>query len=189
VALGVVWGALVLVAFVGMARLGQAAGALEPAPAKWPAGVALARTDGRPVMVVALHPECPCSRATVSELERLLAGRAGEVDVHVLFVRPQGLARDPVLSSLWSRVVKIPGVTARVDDGGSIAAAFHALTSGQVLLYDGSGALRFSGGITASRGHEGDSAGREAVAAALDGRPAAAGALVFGCSLFGGNTR
>jgi hypothetical protein len=59
--------------------------------------------------------------------------------------------------------------------------------SGQVLAYDGQGRLAFNGGITASRGHEGDSAGRSAVEAMLAGRRHAATAFVFGCLLFDGD--
>ena len=38
-----------------------------------------------------------------------------------------------------------------------LATEFGALTSGHALLYSTDGSLRFSGGLTDSRGHEGDS--------------------------------
>jgi hypothetical protein len=132
-----------------------------------------------------LHPECPCSRATVAELARLMARVGDRIDVHVLFVRPAGLARDPVGSPLWKSVALIPDVDLRVDDGGVTAARFGAVTSGQVLLYDVEGSLRFAGGITSSRGHEGDSDGLDALEGATRGARGHATASVFGCSLFG----
>jgi len=66
-----------------------------------------------------------------------------------------------------------------------------------VLLYDAAGALRFSGGITAARGHEGDSMGAAAILSLLSAAsPAVTAALapearqtalraapVFGCPL------
>jgi hypothetical protein len=59
-------------------------------------------------------------------------------------------------------------------------------TSGQVLLYDASGRLRFRGGIRPSRGHEGDNTGRRALEALLlgDGAAPPLSTAVFGCPLF-----
>ena len=47
----------------------------------------------------------------------------------------------------------IPGVIVTPDVGGRIAARLGAKTSGHVLVYDENGVLKFSGGITAARGH------------------------------------
>jgi hypothetical protein len=179
------WCSLVGGGFTWIARAGQASGAVAIAPARWPAGATLTRATDRPTLLVTLHPQCPCSQATVSELERLMRDRAGKVDLRVLFVRPKGLVDDPERSSLWERVASIPGARAQIDEGGVITAAFGAFTSGQVFLYDASGELLFSGGITASRAHEGDNAGRDAVESLLDRRNAPAHTPVFGCSLFG----
>jgi len=155
------------------------------APPTWPAAAALTRRAERDALVVVLHPECPCSRATVAELARLMARVGDRVDVHVLFVRPAGLARDPADSPLWKSVAAIPNVDLRVDNGGVIAARFGAVTSGQVLLYDVKGSLLFAGGITSSRGHEGDNDGLDTLEGAIRGASGHATASVFGCSLFG----
>ena len=42
----------------------------------------------------------------------------------------------------------IPGVTTIVDRDGTQASLFGAETSGQVVLYDSHGELKFRGGIT-----------------------------------------
>ena len=71
------------------------------------------------------------------------------------------------------------------DDGGAEARAFGVETSGQTLLYDAAGKLRFNGGITGSRGHAGDNAGRKALVALIgETAPDRNGASVFGCPLF-----
>ncbi len=55
-----------------------------------------------------------------------------------------------------------------------------------LILYDAKGDLLFKGGVTGSRGHEGDNLGIEALRASIDtGRPAPRGSLVFGCALSG----
>jgi hypothetical protein len=60
------------------------------------------------------------------------------------------------------------------------------MVSGFTLLYDPAGRLRFAGGITSARGHEGDSFGQRRILAVLSGDPAdRADAPVFGCSLHG----
>jgi hypothetical protein len=72
-----------------------------------------------------------------------------------------------------------------VFDDGSLARQLGAETSGYVALYDANGRLLFSGGITRSRGHEGESAGRRTICALLAGEVVADPKTpVFGCPLF-----
>jgi hypothetical protein len=156
------------------------------APAAFPAGSSLERSHDRPILIVALHPQCPCSRATVAELGRLVAHAAAPVDIHAFIVAAPGFDERLVRSDLWTAAAAIPGVQVRRDDGTE-ARRFGARVSGQVFAYDASGALRFSGGLTGSRGHEGDNAGRAAIEAMLAGRPHAATSYVFGCLLFDGD--
>jgi hypothetical protein len=71
-----------------------------------------------------------------------------------------------------------------IDEGGVEAARFEALTSGQVVLYDGEGRLQFSGGITGARGHLGDNLGLRRVMSLLRGaEPDRTDSPVFGCPL------
>ena len=72
-----------------------------------------------------------------------------------------------------------------LDDDGREARLFHAATSGQAVLYDPQGRLLFSGGITASRGHSGDNAGRSSIVSLVHaGVPDRTETSVFGCPLF-----
>jgi hypothetical protein len=71
------------------------------------------------------------------------------------------------------------------DDDGVEARAFGAATSGQTLLYDRNGRQQFSGGITGSRAHQGDNAGRQSLLALLNGgHNVRTGTNVYGCPLF-----
>jgi hypothetical protein len=163
----------------------NAPGPAAEAPAAWPVASRIPRPSDRAVLVVALHPQCPCSRATVSELARLLAHAAERPEVHLLFVAPPTVADEWVRASLWQTASAIAGVRVTRDDGTE-ARQFGARVSGQVLAYDRQGQLQFSGGITPARGHEGDSAGRSAIEALLAGRPHLTSTFVFGCLLFDG---
>jgi hypothetical protein len=180
-------GLWLLAATSGMAVLweyGTTPGAPADPPPKWPAESTLGREAGRPTLLVFAHPRCPCTRASIEELDRLLASVATPPRVHVLFTKPDGTEPAWEPTDLWQRTAAIPGVSVARDDGGREARRFGAATSGQVLLYDVAGALRFAGGITPSRGHVGDSTGRSVLQELLASRDVAQDeAAVFGCAL------
>jgi len=130
------------------------------------------------------HPRCPCTRASIAELAVLMTRLGSEARAHVLFVRPRAVEAGWEKTSLWQSAAAIPGVTVHADPGGAEAALFRAATSGQVIVYDASGKLAFSGGITGARGHEGDNVGLLRALAELKGRRADQNeSKVFGCAL------
>jgi hypothetical protein len=161
------------------------AGVAASPPARWPPSSRLPRTAGRATLVIFLHPHCPCSRASIEELDRLLADVHDFVTVHALFLKPRGASSDWEATDLWQRVASIPDVHLTRDDAGIEASVFDAATSGQVVLYDAEDRLIFSGGITPSRGHSGDNDGRATIRALLTGdRPRVRDRTpIFGCSL------
>ena len=154
-------------------------------PAQWPSDSRIHFATDRATLVIMAHPHCPCSRASIGELARLMAQAQGRVTAYALFLKPEGAYDDWEKTDLWQSAASIPGVNVVDDDGGAEARRFHAMTSGQTLLYDAEGRLLFSGGITGSRGHSGDNAGRSAVVSLLDtGEAEAAETFAFGCPLF-----
>lgn len=185
VALAAVWVVATACGFVALTVYSTTPGASAPVAQRWPAQSRLAEpSDSRATLVLFAHPRCSCTRATLAEFERLLARTIDRVEAHVVFVRPPGAARGWEETDLWRRARRVPGVRVDVDDGGAEAERFGARTSGHVLLYDRDGVLRFSGGITASRGHEGQSPGRQAIEATLAGEPGQlTDAPVYGCAL------
>jgi hypothetical protein len=157
-------------------------------PDLWPAASRIEPAADRPTLVMLAHPHCPCTRASIGELARLMAQAQGRVTAYVLFVKPADFSDEWVQTDLWASAAAIPGVTPVRDDGGVEARLFHAATSGQTALYDAAGHLLFSGGITSARGHAGDNAGRAAIVTLLTSDEAAGrGAPVFGCPLFAQN--
>jgi hypothetical protein len=154
-------------------------------PAFWPAQSRLARKLGALTLAMVVHPHCPCTRASIAELEILMAHARGQLDAWVIFLKPRGFNDSWTKTSLWISAAAIPGVSAVVDDGAE-ARLFGAATSGQTMIYDRNGRLLFSGGITAARGHFGDNAGASAIAALLEQAAPRAGGktAVYGCALF-----
>jgi hypothetical protein len=183
-AAGAVWLAVVLTGMFVLLRYSQTAGLVGNPPAQWPVTSQMTRTTGIPSLIMFLHPHCPCSSASIGELEQFMAHCMERVNVQVLFVQPEGMTEAWAQTSLWRKALAIPGVSVRCDHDGVEAGRFQALTSGQTLLYGADGALLFQGGITLSRGHAGDNPGRSAVEALLRHELVnPAQTLVFGCAL------
>jgi len=177
------WMSAVLGGFFWLSSYKATVGARLAAPVGWPASTTVGREPGRPTLVMFAHPHCPCTRASVSELARLAAGHP-ELSTRVLFLKPEDVPDGWERTGLWRTVAGIPGAVPLRDDRGREAARFGAVTSGFTILYDADGKLLFSGGITASRGHEGDSFGRRRIASLLrTGSADRRDAPVFGCAL------
>jgi len=182
---GLVWLITVAIGLSVLWSYDNTPGAAAAAPHQWPAASRIPRPQARPALVLLLHPECTCSRATVAELARLMARVQGRVDAHVLFLSPGGVGDTWSKSNLLYAASSIPGVHVVRDDRGAEARHFGAATSGETLLYDTTGRLRFNGGITGARGHEGDNAGRSSLETLLTGGTAEqSSTFVFGCALF-----
>jgi hypothetical protein len=134
----------------------------------WPAGAGFARADDICTLVVALHPECPCSRATLSELTALLEQTAPRLRLRTIVIFLDTVPDRPASASdLFKTARQLPEVTLVRDRDGSELQRFSFLTSGETRLYHSDGTLAFRGGITPSRGHTGDNPGRSAVIAAV----------------------
>jgi hypothetical protein len=181
----VVW---LLTVGTGLGMLWAYAGTPGPpamAKAAWPAGASFARDTRGPVLLLFLHPQCPCSRATISELARLLAGAPAPAAIHALVYRPADAEAGWERTDLWDSAAAIRGVHVMTDVGGAQARLFGAQISGQTLLYSATGSLVFNGGITGARGHEGDNPGRTVLSSILaGGHPGAMRTPVFGCYLY-----
>jgi hypothetical protein len=185
----VFWLLLVVVGLLVLWNYENTPGVAAQPPLRWPADSRIQRAPDGATLVILVHPHCPCTRATIGELALLMAHTQGRLTAYVLFLKPAGFSDDWEKTDLWQSAVDIPGVNAIVDDGGTEARRFHAATSGQTILYDADGRLLFSGGITASRGHSGDNAGRSAIVSLVNaGSAEQEETFVFGCPLFDANS-
>lgn len=160
-------------------------GITATAPPHWPTNSQIQRAPERATLIMFAHPHCPCSRASIGELAKLMTRCQGRVSAIVLFFRPEGFPSDWEKTNLWSSAERIPGVTVMSDEGGIQARSFNAATSGQIVVYDVAGQLVFSGGITIARGHAGDNTGVDAITSLLiTGEADQKETLVFGCPIF-----
>ncbi|MDB5340781.1 MAG: hypothetical protein JWN70_6400 [Planctomycetaceae bacterium] len=179
-----VWG-LIMVGGVGVIANYQ----WRPAPSgqtpeRWPNSASIASPAGKPVLLMFLHPHCPCSRASLAELTRLMAQVRGKATIQLLFFASEQFEQPAGECPLWKKAITIPDVQVDRDIDGVLARQFGAYSSGKVLLYDRTGQLQFAGGITAGRGHGGDNPGARAIVGALNGQRVLQRSYpVFGCPI------
>lgn len=181
----ITWAIASLGGFLWMLSYAATPGSSGTLEHTWPNDSRIVPDAARANLVVFMHPHCPCSRASLSELAEIMTRCEGLVTTHVLFLTPSPKPDGWEVSDLWHRAKMIPGVRVLADDEGCEARRFGALTSGHAALYDRQGRLMFRGGITIARGHSGDNDGRRIIIDRLTGIPGAtAESFVFGCPLF-----
>ncbi len=183
----VAWGVLVVAGFAALGAYQHRPGAVGAIPHHWPDDVGLSRSSVGPTVLLFAHPRCPCTRATLEGLDRVVAQVPNSNHaMTVVFFRPDGADEESWRTDLVEHAERIPGVELAIDDGGELAARFGARTSGQVVAYDEEGRLRFRGGLTPSRGHAGDCAGTDALLSLLRGTSTEVPPVpVYGCDLLG----
>jgi hypothetical protein len=177
---GIIWVAVVAFGSATMLNYQLTPGAMgtpsrswpgDPLSLQWTAGI---RQDWHGAhLVMFAHPRCPCTRASIAELARIMAHAQTSVSASVLFYRPRPFPPGWEQTDLWRSAMAIPGVTVLADPEGREAQRFGAVTSGHVFLYDRAGNLLFTGGITGSRGHPGDNTGSDTLIRLLTRGPAA----------------
>ncbi len=180
-----VWCASAAVGWAWLARFSSTPGRQDSAPLLLPEPLAAqlsTESPGSKKLFVVLHPQCSCSRATLSELSRILKQNPQAARVTLLLYEPSALPPHWKTASALAEQISALRVAAVPDRDGRYAAALHASTSGEVVLYSGDGRLLFQGGITSQRGHEGDSFGGAELSRALQDRsPSISKTAVFGC--------
>jgi hypothetical protein len=176
-----VWGVAVLACF---AKLGLYAA--QPGDSGEPRRPAQAKAPALPTLMMFIHPQCPCSRASVAELDRIASHLQGKVSVVGVFLSPKDKPQDWVRSDTWKSVERIPGTKLVADADGAEAAKYGAKTSGETILLSESGKELFRGGLTPSRGHEGRCMAQDAIEDYVlrHTAPPAKGPT-YGCPLFG----
>lgn len=155
----------------------------------WPANTTAMQSVDSPTVVLFLHPKCPCSWSTLREFERALGDDSGLAEIRIGLFCPAGkpdVWTDTKLSKFAEKIH--PGSTF-VDRSATEAKRFGVLTSGHVMAFSASGKRLFSGGITTSRGHDGENRGSLALRSVFQGddRPFVE-QPVFGCPIIDSST-
>lgn len=131
----------------------------SPKNSCWPQDSRLVQDD-RERLVIFIHPQCPCTIATLSELEAILVRKTVPTTCVISATDPEWLT-----SKVMQQIKKLQthysaSIDIFLDTDGSEGERFEAIASGHCMYFDRHGKKVFSGGITASRGHVGDSDAR-----------------------------
>ncbi len=136
------------------------------------------------LLIMGLHPKCPCSLSSIRQLEKLLTQSNHDPKSCVfIFFKPKN-EEDLWVQGNLSRMAQRLKVQNIIDEGGDLLELLGIRTSGHTLIYSNSGRLKYSGGLTPSRGHEGtNSFSRAALDALRNETQTQVEGLVFGCSI------
>jgi hypothetical protein len=181
---GILWISLLTAGFYVLEREEFTPTTNTPTAANFPLNSTIQLTSDKLTLVLFVHPYCPCSRASLHELDKILAETQNNLSTTLVFTIPNGIPPGWEQGDLWKLAAVMPGIRILRDQGGVEARRFGVTGSGHTLLYAPSGKLLFSGGITSSRGHEGDNPGHSAIVSFVLNRHALVNRTpVFGCSL------
>ena len=137
----------------------------------------------RPSVVVFYHPRCSCTTSSVRMLERLTSCCRPSPQITGYAFCPLSESDKWIDTPLTRKIRSLPRSRVIVDRGGAVCDRTGVSVSGHVLVIDTLGNVSFSGGITPSRAHEGDSAAGAQFERCLN-RPCAYSAWpVFGCHI------
>lgn len=178
-----IWAGTVAAAYRAIRLFESTPGLAANAPATWPAKSAIARGADEWSLVMLVHPHCSCSRASVSELQAVLENATPALRTYVLVYRPADFKPGWERTQVVENASKLRRAKVLIDDNGREADLFGGFTSGQTLLYDDEGRLRFAGGITSLRGHAGLNSGRTGIIDILRSRSGSGTHPVFGCAI------
>jgi len=183
--MALIWGAAIILCVAELTNYQFTPGDLASVPTHWPESSQFDLSETESTLVLFVHPQCPCSRATLSELHRLLDREPSPPLVEIAFIQPEGTNEDWVKSDLWDHAQIIPHAETVIDHQATEAARFGVRTSGHCLVYTPSRKLIYSGGLTSSRGHAGAN-NRTQIVHELLAEPTSEpqATEVFGCSLF-----
>src|SRR5262245_44591735 len=100
-ATALIWLSSIVVALALIAKYSNAPGRSGAIPQHWPAQSLIVPDSKRPTLIMFAHPHCPCTRASLGELDALMARCRGQFSTHVVFVKPAGLTDDLSKTELW----------------------------------------------------------------------------------------
>src|SRR5260370_432578 len=99
----VLWLGAVAVGMVMLWQYSMSPGTPAKAPPTWPAQSKIPLSRDKLNLVMAVHPRCPCSRASIGEVAVLMARTGSRIAASVIFVRSSGLWLSAVCQSFTHR--------------------------------------------------------------------------------------
>ena len=155
--------------------------------ASWPSASKIKRTHDSEHLLLFIHPKCVCSHATIDQLKQVLPLSPNDCQFSVAVYCPDGKSQSWLETRLADTIADLKPDEIRLAVDGYEAQQFGVTTSGHLLHFDNNGSLKFSGGITSSRGHRGDCIALKSLKKTLSRKSVHHSQLVtfpvFGCTI------
>jgi hypothetical protein len=180
---GLIWAATVGAMYHAVRTFETTPGRGAAARMMWPVRSRIVPERNRWTLVMLIHPHCSCTRASLQELERIIEMSGPSLQTYVFVYRPSDFHSGWEKTETFEAAKHLQRAHVIVDPDGREARLFGGFTSGQTFLYDGDGALRFSGGVTSLRGHAGVNRGSMDVVDIVHARAHQGTHPVFGCAI------
>ena len=180
---GLIWAATVGAMYQAVRRFETTPGRGAAVRTMWPVRSRIVPDRNRWTLVMLIHPHCSCTRASLQELERIIEMSGPSLQTYVLVYRPSDFKAGWEKTETFEAAKHLQRARVIVDPDGREARLFGGFTSGQTFLYDGDGALRFSGGVTSLRGHAGVNRGSMDVVDIVHAKARQGTHPVFGCAI------
>jgi len=178
------WAVLTAAGFTALAFYSATPGEAVSSPAWDRLNLPFPLPADKHLLVMAIHPKCPCTRASVGELARLIRYAEGKLACQLLIYQPPQAETSWQQTGLLETASNLPQTNLLFDTAGNWAKQLGMATSGSVVVYAPSGEPVFTGGITAARNHHGDNLGSDTILSILAGsNPTTQTTAVYGCRL------
>src|SRR5215212_522194 len=95
------WLCAVTLGMFALTKYASQPGKAAVAPRAWPAATVITQDKQRSTLVMLAHPQCPCTRASINELARLMAREKNLLRAYVLFYQPKDAPPGWAQTDLW----------------------------------------------------------------------------------------
>ena len=113
-----VWALTVVAGSLFLTHYSNRPGKAAIAPESWPSESSLSLSADKATLLVLLHPQCSCSKATLAELERIMMAAGSSVHAQLVFFDSPNMENHWVEGDLWEKAERIPGVQLVRDTDG-----------------------------------------------------------------------
>lgn len=138
------WLCVVVLCFAKLAVYAQTPGFVGAPPNAAATVIPIDRE--RHTLVLCVHPKCPCTQATIYELERLLR-RCDELPMVVVYIYESEESPETWYEHAAASIqTRIPDALIMRDPDGEVSESIRVYTSGSTVLYERDGSPVFWGG-------------------------------------------
>jgi len=153
-----VWTGLVLSGLTGLSLYSHTPNVEHLRQTEWNEVLLGPRSEGY-TLIYLLHPQCPCTLASNFEIQRILQREYPDLNILTIIRTNDTTISSPI------------GGDILYDANGYLSRTLGINTSGHVILYNSEGNAIYSGGVTPSRGHRGNSFGGHSLRQLLSKNP------------------